>query len=279
MNMIDLLTTKQVQDLLRVDRTTIYRMVEGGLLPAIRVGKQWRFARTEVDRWLQAGRSHAVPTVSRLTRDNGVIPPETGGEDSLSSLLPLPCAQLIQDAFADILGLTMIMTDMQGQPVTEMSNSCGFFTFLTARNPQAMKHCVVTWQQMAGAPSLEPRFSVNEMGLLCARALVRKGAELKGSVVIGGIAPENWPPNPGQVDQLAGLFEVSPIEVAQNVEAVYRLDRGAQERALRFVQRIADIFSHMLEDRSQLLSTMQMVSLTFSAGQSSQRQTQSVEGS
>ena len=41
--MADLLTTSQVQDRLQVDRTTIYRMIDAGHLPAIRVGKQWRF--------------------------------------------------------------------------------------------------------------------------------------------------------------------------------------------------------------------------------------------
>ena len=48
--MADLLTTNQVQTLLKVDRTTIYRMVEQGRLPAIRVGKQWRFSRPEIER-------------------------------------------------------------------------------------------------------------------------------------------------------------------------------------------------------------------------------------
>ncbi len=64
--MTDLLTTKQVQTLLRVDRTTIYRMVEAGQLPAIRVGKQWRFAPADVDHWLQSGRYGAMPRRQRV---------------------------------------------------------------------------------------------------------------------------------------------------------------------------------------------------------------------
>ena len=58
--MTDLLTTSQVQDKLRVDRTTIYRMVEDGRLPAIRVGKQWRFQEDAIERWLHA-RGSALP--------------------------------------------------------------------------------------------------------------------------------------------------------------------------------------------------------------------------
>ncbi len=44
---------------------------------------------------------------------------------------------------------------------------------------------------------------LSEMGLLCARGLIRAGAELKGMVVVGGIAPDNWPPDPEQIADLA----------------------------------------------------------------------------
>ena len=64
--MPDLLTTTQVQDLLQVDRTTIYRMVESGRLPAIRVGKQWRFSRPEIERWLGTAASLVRPTATAL---------------------------------------------------------------------------------------------------------------------------------------------------------------------------------------------------------------------
>jgi len=41
--MTEMLTAKEMQDLLQVDRSTIYRMAEAGQLPAVKVGKQWRF--------------------------------------------------------------------------------------------------------------------------------------------------------------------------------------------------------------------------------------------
>ena len=76
--MTDLLTTSEVQQILSVDRTTIYRMVESGRLPAIRVGKQWRFSRPEIERWLRGqavigtgaapGRGEALETGPRINR-------------------------------------------------------------------------------------------------------------------------------------------------------------------------------------------------------------------
>jgi len=253
--MTDLLTTKQVQALLKVDRTTIYRMVDGGQLPAIRVGKQWRFARTEVERWLHAGRS-ADPELLTGGQHELLSPTAmdaaSAADSNLVNMLPLACAQAAQDAFADLLGATLVITDMQGRPVTEISNSCGFFDALMEGNPEGLQHCVRTWQQMAGDLALEPRFSVSEMGLLCARGLIRVGSELKGMVVIGGIAPENWPPTAEQAEQLSNLFGVKLETVTGRVEAVFRMDRSAQERSLRFVQRIADVFSQMIQARLEM---------------------------
>jgi excisionase family DNA binding protein len=252
--MTDLLTTSEVQQILSVDRTTIYRMVESGHLPAIRVGKQWRFSRPEIERWLSTA---AAPVKAGALAVQSPLP-FNGAISSLRDLLPVPCTQLIQDAFADILGVMMVITDMQGQPVTEISNPCGFYATLV-RGPEALGQCVRTWQELAASPSMEPRFYPSEMGLLCARGLIRVGRELKGMVVIGGIAPEVWPSNPEQLACLAETFGLSPAYVEANADAVYRLDKAAQEKALRSIQRIADIFSHIAEDRNALCGRLQAI--------------------
>ena len=246
--MTDLLTTKQVQTILHVDRTTIYRMVEGGQLPAVRVGKQWRFARADVEQWLRNGRYGALPSLPAEDKAPASAVRATAPE-TLGDVLPLAGVQIAQDAFADLLGVTMVITDMQGQPLTQMSNPCGFVDALMDGNPDGIQHCIRTWQQMAGNVALEPKFSLNEMGLMCARGLIRVGAELKGMVVIGGIAPESWPPSPEQADALAAMFGVQPETVSAHCDAVFRMDRATQEKALRSVQRIADVFAAIAQDR------------------------------
>jgi excisionase family DNA binding protein len=37
------LTTRQVQNILQVDRITIYRMLQDGRLKGVKIGQQWRF--------------------------------------------------------------------------------------------------------------------------------------------------------------------------------------------------------------------------------------------
>lgn len=247
--MANLLTTRQVQEILKIDRTTIYRMVESGQLPAVRVGKQWRFARTDLDQLLN-GAKPPVEMNPALVQPAPAMATQSNNEQPLGELLPLAAAQMIQDVVADALGVTMVITDMAGQPVTQVSNPCGLYHTLLA-DEEAVSHCIHEWQRLAGAVTLEPKFSPNDLGLLCARGLIRTGNLLKGMVFVGGIAPEQWPPAREQVKAIAAQFKMTPQALAPHIDEVYRLDRRQRERVLSFVQRIADIFSLLLEDRSQ----------------------------
>ena len=51
------LTTEEVLDYLQVNLRTVYRLIKAGKIPAVRVGRQWRFRRRDLDDWLLAYRS------------------------------------------------------------------------------------------------------------------------------------------------------------------------------------------------------------------------------
>ncbi len=51
--MAELMTVQELADYLRVTKKTIYRLLERGGIPAIKVGHQWRFDKTSIDEWLQ----------------------------------------------------------------------------------------------------------------------------------------------------------------------------------------------------------------------------------
>jgi len=52
--MIDVtfLTTEEVIKYLHVNLRTVYRLIKTGEIPAVRVGRQWRFRRRDIDAWL-----------------------------------------------------------------------------------------------------------------------------------------------------------------------------------------------------------------------------------
>ena len=50
------LTTEEVLDYLQVNLRTVYRLIKAGKIPAVRVGRQWRFRKRDIDAWLDTQR-------------------------------------------------------------------------------------------------------------------------------------------------------------------------------------------------------------------------------
>jgi excisionase family DNA binding protein len=243
----EMLTAKDIQELLQVDRSTIYRMAEAGRLPAIKVGKQWRFPGDQIDRWLRAKTGAPTDTPVEIS-----IP-----GDNLIQALPLDCVQLIQDAFAEALDVMLVVTDINGHPVTQVSNP-GRFYLLMAESNNGHVLCEEKWRELGQIPALEPRFAPTFAGLLCARALVRLGNELKGMVIVFGVAPKYWPPPPETTAELAESLGLNPAKLATALEAAAPLNQKEQRRVLITIQRIADILAHIATERSMLLGQLSL---------------------
>lgn len=241
----ELLTAAEIQDILHVDRSTVYRMAEDGRLPAIKVGRQWRFPATQFDAWL------AAQGLSEPPAPFGGLPEA----ETLEALLPLECVQLIQDTFAETAGAMIVITDMTGKPITQVSNPCGLFAALQD-SPQVWEQCVAHWRHMATTIDLEPRFTRSTLGLLCARGMIRTAAELKGIVFVGGFAPPDWPPDAAEIARMAADLDVDPAELAAHLHEVHTLADDKEAGMLLLVQRIANIVSHILHERGRLMAEL-----------------------
>ena len=192
-----LLSARQVQEVLHVDRSTVYRMAEDGRLPAIRVGKQWRFPAEDIYRVVGAEHVNTSP-----------LEPEVAGA--------------IADLAGDLLGVMVVVTDMDGHPVTQIANPCTWMQE-HADDPTVLQACIAEWQGLADDHDFEPRFHTGPFGFQCARAFVRNGRELVGMVLAGGITP----------DHQAGFFD---------------LDQSERERVLSTLPRIASALSRTAKE-------------------------------
>ena len=250
----ELLTTKQLQEILKVDRTTIYRMADSGRIPAIKVGNQWRFPREQIEVWLWK------QSAAAQAREAGPAQPPRVVEASNEArrAFPLECVQMIQDTYAELLDVMMIVTDMTGTPITQPSNACGLFTAAES-SPKAHQRCLEHWVAMAGDPRLQPSFERSHLGLLCARGLIRVGVEIKGMLIVGGIAPENWPPREEEIIEIAKFLEVEPELISEHAEEVFRISPQRQQELLPYVQRIADVFSFIATERNHLIRRLDKI--------------------
>jgi excisionase family DNA binding protein len=169
-----MLTARQVGDLLDVDATTIYRMAGDGRLPAVRVGRQWRFPADAID---------------RLLAPEG--PADPVAPSSLPSVPP-GLATAVLEVVAPTLGVSMVVTDVAGRPITDVVNPA---PYLAARldDPDFVASCVHDWAGFAADPELAPRLRPSRFGFLCAHSFVRTGTSLTAMVLAGGIAPDGAP--------------------------------------------------------------------------------------
>lgn len=252
--MAELLTAREVQDMLNVDRSTVYRMAEDGRLPAVKVGKQWRFPREKVEAVF--GFSSEPESVS----GSGVGETAVTEKDSksLAALLPLECVQLIQDTFANVLGVMIIITDMAGIPITRPSNSCGLFD-LVNQTPDAIQRCIQSWYSLAENLDLQPKLMKSHLDLLCTRGLIRVGTELKGMVVAGCIKPEEWPPTNERIAQLAAEFGVEPDLMAQHIDEAFELNDIQKKNLLETIQEVANIVAHIVKERQELVTRLDKI--------------------
>jgi excisionase family DNA binding protein len=120
------LTTEEVLEYLQVNLRTVYRLIKAGKIPAIRVGRQWRFRKRDIDAWLESqrprgsGRPAAASSAVRSPRDAGgrprvlVVDDEATIRDLLSKTLALAeyDVDLAPDGRAALDRLRMIPYDL-----------------------------------------------------------------------------------------------------------------------------------------------------------------------
>ena len=214
------LTARDVQELIRVDRSTIYRMAESGRLPAIKVGRQWRFPADAIEEFL-GGTGNGRPDVRTPSH-----------------------AQDVADLFADLFGVMVIVTDISGNPTTEISNACGYFSAVSSE-AAALDRCISEWNALGGQYDFEPRLRPSHLGFLCTRAFIRIGNELSGMVISGGIAPDEWPPASEQIEAIALESRVPLSVIEQSIHDVHRINKEDQERFLTAIPILARHLSNI----------------------------------
>ena len=233
---VTLLTTQDVQRLMKVDRSTVYRMAQDGRLPAVKVGRQWRFPEDQIHDLLRC--RPAVPAVS-------------GRDDSpgLAEALVPGALQAVADLLAETLGTMVVFTDLEGRPLTAPSNPCGLFDAVH-RFPGVFERCVDSWQDLAAEVDLDPQWRATPLGFLCARSLVRDGGRLVGMILAGGVAPASWPPAPEESARLAAGLGVPTPVIEQHLPEVFHLDERERERVLRLLPRSAAFLSRLATQKN-----------------------------
>ena len=255
---MSLLTTKDLQEIINVDKSTIYRMAEDGRLPAVKVGRQWRFPSDQVAEMF--GGAAPLPSPA---------PPTSA---PLGELLDSEAAQAIADLTGDLFGVMAVVTDMRGKPLTDVANPCGYFASIQDE-PGTVERCTEGWRELASEHGLEPNFIPSHLGFLCARSFIRVGTDLVGMLIVGGVTPSQWPPSIEQIQRNATELGLSPALLAEHVEEIYFLDDAHQRWVLELLPRLSDLISRLATARSQILEKFDAIAALAQGPASYQRST------
>ncbi|MEA3337542.1 MAG: PocR ligand-binding domain-containing protein [Chloroflexota bacterium] len=241
--MTELLTAKQVQDLLLVDRTTIYRMLKDGRLNGTKIGHQWRFDRQEVQAFLSGG--HSLPTESVLSED----------------VLPFQCVQATQDVFAEVAQVGSVTTDPQGQPLTEISNTCSFCRLILSSD-SGRRACQESWRRLAQQSEQRPAFVNCHAGLQYARARIELDSGQLTAMLIAGQFYAR-PPDPAEetarVQRLAQTHELDGQVLTAAASKLPVLDQRMRNQIGRWLEKVAHTFEDIGRERAELMGRLRTI--------------------
>ena len=242
--MEDLLTAKQLQDLLKVDRITIYRMLGDGRLAGFKVGGQWRFSRRQIESWLQE--QQASPDIA----------------DELPSdlrALPLHCVQAIQSIYAEALDVAAVTTNPDGTPLTAISNPCAFCDLILSTE-EGRRRCAAAWRALSGQPG---QLHTCHAGLLCASATVHVGGQWVANFAACQFTAHSSDGVPAVQEAglaaLAANLGLVEADLQAAVPSIRRVPEPALARISSLVEQVAVTLGQIGQERLGLVSRLRRI--------------------
>lgn len=240
--MSDFLTAKQVIELLNVDRTTLYRMIKENRIKGVKVGSQWRFPAGEVNAIMNGG----TPGVSHSF-------------EPTNEVLPIHCIQPIQEVFSDIIGIAALTTEYDGNPLTEISNSCRFCKMILS-SESGREACRNSWKNLKFSNDGKPVFNTCHAGLKYSGA----GIKLENTEVAKLITGQYFvsKPNPDfskKIKSLANHFDLDSKELLSAAKEVIVLEERTKQVMAKWLLKIARSFERMAVERKELLNKLKNI--------------------
>lgn len=254
-SMDDLLTTKQLQDLLKVDRTTVYRLLKSGRITGVKVGNQWRFSRDDVSKLIPGATAAPVPA---STLPAATLSPDSGL--SVSEVLPLACVQAIQDVFSEIANVGSVTTTPAGQPITNLSN-CSRFCQLIQSSSAGRAACATSWRNLTAESMPQLHFTTCHAGLAYACAHIEVNNKLEAVLVAGQFHPSL--PEPAEtartVTRLASSLNLNAQELAEAAAELPVLDQRMQASIGQWLAKVAHTFSQIGKERTAFKDRLRLI--------------------
>jgi excisionase family DNA binding protein len=243
--MSPLLTTHQVKELLKVDRITIYRMLNDGRLKGVKIGKQWRFHNSEIEQLVGK-------------------PDSVSAEDTVEEILtefPSGCVEKVEDLLAGILGIGVTTVNLHGEPLNAIVNSNSFCQLILS-SESGRQACQAAWREPASSPDGKHAFQVCPAGLCFFRSAVTLDDRNVAWVISGQfrIASSSRAQEAAMITSLSERHKIPRHSLEEALHNVHSLTREQQDQVEAWTPRLARTIQSILHERQQLTTRLKQIS-------------------
>jgi excisionase family DNA binding protein len=241
--MENFLTARQVQDILTVDRITVYRMLQDGRLKGVKIGQQWRFPRREFERMLESE-----------------TPNETAAQPVMDPGFPTHCVQTIQDLYSDVSQIGAVMVDQNGEALTQVSHACTFCQAMLASS-SGREACEASWQTFAKNSAGVGKYFTCHAGLQYIGSPVIEKGQRVGLFLTGQFywqAPDSREEGE-RIRRLAAAHHLPLEKFQQAAHEILTIDPAQQTLVETWPTAAARAVQSILNERSGFVERLQQI--------------------
>jgi len=241
----ELLTTKEVEHLVQLNRVTIYRLIRDAGFPALKIGGQWRFPRQEVEHWLTNHGRVAHTEDSAEPPAPAPVPGANLGPEEL--LRSLEITSLLQ-VFSSTVELSILVVSMNGETLVGCPGYQHPFCRFVHEVAQAQETCLakrqlqLNLQQQQGTQPLHDCIS----GLHYLQSPIWINQLQIGYIVMGPLVTDTT--NPRQIEQsLQDFARQYDTDSDRLLEQFHMVKRFSNDQIRILTDLLSRVVSTMLE--------------------------------
>ncbi len=240
--MNDLLTARQVQDLLQIDRTTVYRMLKDGRLSGVKIGKNWRFPRKNIDALLDEKNQLQKSTLIK------------------ANIFPVNCIQGLQNVFSEVAEVCCIAVDSDAQPLTKVSNATAFCQAVQS-TPEGFNACRKSWQQIIKGKKGSHPFFTCHAGLNYAAARIKMGNRIESFILCGQFfeSEEQQKKHRKIIEQRIDALNIDAREAVEKSGQITVLTPRVRSKLNSWLERLAQVLIDLTSERNILTERLKEI--------------------
>lgn len=240
--MENLYTARQVQELLKINRITVYRMLQDGRLKGVKIGQQWRFPASQFE--------HLESLISRHF---------VGMDNNSTTTFPVPCIQAIQNLYVELALVGAIILDDKGHPITEVSRPCDFCRLILA-STSGKKACEQSWIDMAMKDGQE--WNTCHAGLYYRRApIVNDDGKIAAYFISGQfyLSTQDEEEKNRFVQQLAHKYQINEAILLNTIQTIKVCDINQSPEVITWPLRFTQVIEMILRERNSLVERLNRI--------------------